>query len=173
MSALLIARPSPFRPPLLTDARPPDQWMIQCPRARRLYLVNEATLKGNRVTRIFASSRTHSAIAILGGTVASAIMGSVLISVPSAQAAAGGTWDRIAACESGGKWNADTKNSFYGGLQFTHSTWVAFGGTNFAPRADKATKSQQISVGERVLKAQGAKAWPVCSKQAGLSGGKN
>ena len=56
-------------------------------------------------------------------------------------------WDRIAQCESGGKWNTATGNGYYGGLQFSPSTWKAYGGTG---SAHKASKSEQIKVAERV-----------------------
>ena len=74
-------------------------------------------------------------------------------------------WDRIAQCESGGKWNTATGNGYYGGLQFSPSTWKAHGGKGSAHNASKA---EQIKVAERVLKTQGWKAWPVCSKKAGF-----
>ncbi|MEU4800017.1 transglycosylase family protein [Streptomyces sp. NPDC023327] len=81
------------------------------------------------------------------------------------------TWDKVAACESSSNWSVNTGNGFYGGLQFKQSTWEAYGGTVHAPRADRATKSQQIAVAEKVLDAQGPGAWPVCSAKAGLTRG--
>ncbi|MGA4541536.1 transglycosylase family protein [Uniformispora flossi] len=83
------------------------------------------------------------------------------------------TWDGVASCESSGNWSANTGNGFYGGLQFTQSTWNAFGGGQYAPRADQATKDQQIAVAERVRAGQGPGAWPVCSVKAGLGAGGN
>ncbi|MFJ2901338.1 transglycosylase family protein [Streptomyces sp. NPDC087212] len=94
-----------------------------------------------------------------------------LISAGTAQAADITTWNKIAACESSGDWNINTGNDFYGGLQFTRSTWAAYGGTAYASRADLATKDQQIAVAEKVLDAQGPGAWPVCSARAGLTRG--
>jgi len=76
-------------------------------------------------------------------------------------------WDRIAQCESGGKWNTSTGNGYYGGLQFSMGTWKAFGGSG-SPH--KASKSQQIAVAERILAKQGWKAWPACSRKAGYRG---
>jgi hypothetical protein len=73
-------------------------------------------------------------------------------------------WDAVARCESGGNWSIDTGNGFYGGLQFTPSTWLAFGGADVAPRADLATRDQQIAVAERVLAEQGPGAWPTCGR---------
>lgn len=86
-------------------------------------------------------------------------------------AASVSTWDRVAACESSGNWHINTGNGFYGGLQFTRSTWLAYGGGRYAPRADLATKAQQIAIAEKVLAGQGAGAWPVCSVRAGLTRG--
>ncbi|MCD7445055.1 transglycosylase family protein [Streptomyces lincolnensis] len=79
------------------------------------------------------------------------------------------TWNKVAACESTNDWNINTGNGYYGGLQFTQSTWEAYGGTRYAPRADLATKDQQIAVAEKVLDGQGPQAWPVCSQRAGLT----
>ncbi|MFF7182266.1 transglycosylase family protein [Streptomyces sp. NPDC008121] len=79
-------------------------------------------------------------------------------------------WGCVAECESGGRWNTNTGNGFYGGLQFRQSTWVEFGGLRHAARADLATRQQQITVAEDVLRIQGWNAWPVCSRRYGLSG---
>lgn len=87
-----------------------------------------------------------------------------------AEARGGATWDRLAGCESGGNWRADTGNGFSGGLQFAHSTWRSFGGGRYASRASRASRSQQISVAERVLARQGWGAWPACSSRLGLRG---
>ncbi|WP_371525911.1 transglycosylase family protein [Streptomyces sp. NBC_01283] len=94
-----------------------------------------------------------------------------LIGTGTAEAADVDTWNKVAACESTSNWSINTGNGFYGGLQFTQSTWEAYGGTAYAPRADRATKDQQIAVAEKVLKAQGPRAWPVCSERAGLTRG--
>ncbi len=83
--------------------------------------------------------------------------------------ASASTWDGVASCESGGNWAINTGNGFYGGLQFTTSTWLAYGGGQYAPRADLASKSAQIAVAQRTLKGQGPGAWPVCSRKAGLT----
>jgi cell wall-associated NlpC family hydrolase len=88
-----------------------------------------------------------------------------------AQAASLSTWDKVAQCESSGNWAINTGNGYYGGLQFSQSTWASFGGTRYAARADLATKAQQITVAEKVLAVQGPGAWPVCGPRAGLSRG--
>lgn len=70
-------------------------------------------------------------------------------------------WDAIAQCESSGNWAANTGNGFSGGLQFTQSTWSAYGGSGSPANADRA---EQIRVAENVLQAQGIGAWPVCGQ---------
>ncbi|MFJ9537380.1 transglycosylase family protein [Streptomyces sp. NPDC101225] len=94
-----------------------------------------------------------------------------LIGTGTAHAADVSTWNKVAACESTGNWSINTGNGFYGGLQFTQSTWEAYGGTTYAARADLAGKDQQIAVAEKVLDGQGPHAWPVCSVKAGLTRG--
>jgi hypothetical protein len=73
-------------------------------------------------------------------------------------------WNAVAQCESGGNWSINTGNGYYGGLQFSQSTWDAFGGGAHAPRADLATPGQQIAVAEKVLAVQGPGAWPTCGR---------
>ncbi|MFF1561133.1 transglycosylase family protein [Streptomyces sp. NPDC058279] len=90
-----------------------------------------------------------------------------LMAAGSASAATGAEWDRVAACESGGNWAINTGNGFYGGLQFTSSTWAAYGGKAYAAQANQASKAQQIAIAEKVLKGQGKGAWPSCG--VGLS----
>ncbi|MFJ9692973.1 transglycosylase family protein [Kitasatospora sp. NPDC101183] len=94
-----------------------------------------------------------------------------LLTATGASAAPASTWDAVAQCESGGNWSINTGNGFYGGLQFTSSTWKAYGGTSYAAQANQASKGQQIAVAEKVLASQGPGAWPVCSQKAGLSKG--
>ena len=91
------------------------------------------------------------------------------VSLGAPAQAAGSVWDDVAACESGGNWSINTGNGFHGGLQFTSSTWTAFGGGRFAPRANLASKSAQVATAQRVLAEQGPGAWPVCSQRAGLT----
>ncbi|MDN3286474.1 transglycosylase family protein [Streptomyces thermocarboxydus] len=92
-----------------------------------------------------------------------------LMGTGTAQAADVDTWEKVAACESTDNWDINTGNGYYGGLQFSQSTWEAFGGTRYAPRADLATKDQQIAIAEKVLDGQGPGAWPTCSVRAGLT----
>ncbi|WP_326654001.1 MULTISPECIES: transglycosylase family protein [unclassified Streptomyces] len=94
-----------------------------------------------------------------------------LIGAGTTHAASVDVWEKVAACESTSNWKINTGNGYYGGLQFTQSTWEAYGGRKFAPRADLASKDQQIAVAERVLGSQGPRAWPACSARAGLARG--
>ncbi len=86
-----------------------------------------------------------------------------------ASAATGSTWDRLAQCESTGNWAINSGNGYYGGVQFSSSTWKGFGGGQYASRADLASREQQIAVAEKVLDAQGWGAWPACSRKLGLT----
>ncbi|MFH8774649.1 transglycosylase family protein [Streptomyces sp. NPDC017958] len=107
--------------------------------------------------------------AALAGAALLAPLG-LLAATGNAAAADNGVWDRIAQCESGGNWHINTGNGYYGGLQFSAGTWRAYGGTAYAPTADRASRSAQIAVAGKVQHAQGWGAWPVCSARAGASG---
>ena len=101
-----------------------------------------------------------------------AILGAgAAMAAPTATAAPDSDWDRLAQCESGGNWSINTGNGYYGGLQFAASTWNGFGGQEFAPTADKASRIEQIYVAEKVLAQQGWGAWPACSAKLGLTSG--
>ncbi|MFE9427159.1 transglycosylase family protein [Kitasatospora sp. NPDC006697] len=116
------------------------------------------------------TGRRRARTAVLLGAVAALPLVGV-VAANSASAATASTWDKVAQCESTGNWSINTGNGFYGGLQFTPSTWAAYGGTAYASSADQATKDQQIAIAEKVLADQGPGAWPVCSVQAGLTAG--
>ncbi|AWB82359.1 Resuscitation-promoting factor Rpf1 [Corynebacterium yudongzhengii] len=117
-----------------------------------------------RHARTTASKRTAFAASAAAVGVAAS-----LLSAPIATAAPDHAWDRLAQCESGGDWSINTGNGYHGGLQFSQSTWNAFGGGEFAPRADLASREEQIYVAEKTLAAQGWGAWPACSASLGLS----
>ncbi|MFD8608602.1 transglycosylase family protein [Streptomyces sp. NPDC059631] len=107
------------------------------------------------------SVRPHAALAAL--TAVAALAGGTVLAFPGpARAASVSTWDKVADCESSGDWSANTGNGYYGGIQFSPQTWAAYGGTAYAPRADLATKKEQILIGEKVLADQGEGAWPKC-----------
>ncbi len=109
------------------------------------------------------TGRTLTKIAVSG-----AVAGSASLALAgTANAATDAQWDAVAQCESGGNWGINTGNGYQGGLQFSPSTWAAYGGTQYAPSANQATKQQQIAVAEEVLAGQGKGAWPVCGKGLG------
>jgi uncharacterized protein YabE (DUF348 family) len=80
-------------------------------------------------------------------------------------ATGGLNWDAVAACESGGNWHINTGNGFYGGLQFDAGTWISNGGGAYAPRADLASREQQIAIATKLYDARGASPWPVCGQR--------
>ncbi|MER5752084.1 transglycosylase family protein [Streptomyces sp. NPDC002088] len=116
------------------------------------------------------NTRKTRTTAVLAGAALLAPLG-LLAATGNAAAADGGVWDRIAQCESGGNWHINTGNGYYGGLQFSAGTWRAYGGSAYAPTADRATRAQQIAVATKVQGAQGWGAWPTCAARAGASGG--
>jgi LysM repeat protein len=116
------------------------------------------------------SKRRRETAALAGAALVAAPL-ALLAAAGPAGAADSGVWDRIAQCESGGNWHINTGNGYYGGLQFSASTWQAYGGTAYASTADKAGREQQIAVATKVQAAQGWGAWPVCGARAGASGG--
>lgn len=78
-------------------------------------------------------------------------------------------WDALARCESGGNWAINTGNGYYGGVQFDLNTWERQGGLRYAPRADLATREEQIAIAEVTRARQGWGAWPTCSGRAGVN----
>ncbi|RCW43597.1 LysM repeat protein [Halopolyspora algeriensis] len=103
------------------------------------------------------TARTAARVAVAGAVVASPLA----VAAPASAA----DWDELAQCESSGDWHINTGNGFYGGLQFTESTWAAFGGDQYAANAHLATREQQIAVAKKVLEAQGPGAWPACTSK--------
>jgi nucleoid-associated protein YgaU len=116
---------------------------------------------------------TYSTAARRGITLAAVSMASVALSATAANAAApanttASVWDSLAQCESSGNWGTNTGNGYAGGLQFSQSTWAAYGG---AGSAANASREQQIAVAQKVQASQGWGAWPACAAKLGLSGG--
>jgi nucleoid-associated protein YgaU len=116
---------------------------------------------------------TYGTVARRGITFAAVSIAGVALTATSANAAvpsstATNVWDSLAQCESSGNWGINTGNGYAGGLQFSPSTWAAYGGTGSAANA---SREQQIAVAERVQAGQGWGAWPACSAKLGLRGG--
>jgi hypothetical protein len=66
---------------------------------------------------------------------------------------------RTRACESGGRYNTNTGNGFFGAYQFTVRSWFAAGGRGMP---HLASRREQDYRAVRLLLIQGAGAWPVC-----------
>jgi LysM repeat protein len=151
------------------------QFCGRAPIARTRQLTSPAVIGGKRMPKNvqLRHARTRRALRSGAVTVGAAAVGlgaMVGVGTSSASAAGGGhDWSGVAQCESGGNWSINTGNGFHGGLQFTNSTWAAYGGTAYAASAEKASPAQQIAVAEKVLAGQGIGAWPVCGKR--LTGG--
>ena len=73
-------------------------------------------------------------------------------------------WEQLAFCESTNRWDIDTGNSFYGGIQFTQDSWEFVGGTG---RPNHATKEEQIYRGALLWEIQTWRAWPGCTRSFG------
>ncbi|MET9515171.1 transglycosylase family protein [Streptomyces sp. NPDC002994] len=116
-----------------------------------LVLLSVLGLAGQSTASATTSAATHSVSA----------QSAPLRSVPAQT-----DWESIAACESSGRWNINTGNGYYGGLQFDRSTWRAYGGHHYAPRADLASRSEQITVAARVAQDRGLSAWPNCGRRS-------
>jgi LysM repeat protein len=108
------------------------------------------------------------AVSLAPAPAPTAVTASVRVSKPQQQfnAVSGGSvWDQLAACESGGNWAINTGNGYYGGLQFSLSSWQAVGGSGLP---SDASREEQIARGEQLRARQGWGAWPSCSAKLGL-----
>jgi LysM repeat protein len=77
----------------------------------------------------------------------------------------GSVWDALAQCESGGNWAINTGNGYYGGLQFSLSSWRGTGGSGYP---HEHSREEQIRRGEILQASSGWGAWPACSRKLGL-----
>ncbi len=96
---------------------------------------------------------------VLVGTKAAPVISAGNTSGAGLNLANAAMWDRIAKCESGGRWNINTGNGYYGGLQFNYATWLSVGGADFASRADLASREEQITVANRLYAQRGLQPW--------------
>ena len=111
--------------------------------------------------------RMRSLVATLFVALTTTLLISTTLSVP-AEAVKMRTWNKLAKCESGGRWHINTGNGHYGGLQISRGTWRAFGGKKFARLPHKASKRQQVRVAKRIKRHQGWGAWSHCSRRIGV-----
>ena len=104
--------------------------------------------------------RKHARLA-LGLTAAGVAGTAALLGPASAAQASSVNWDAIAQCESGGNWSISTGNGFYGGLQFTYSTWRSVGGHGY-PHEQKPLNQMYRAV--LLIRRAGYVPWPVCGR---------
>jgi resuscitation-promoting factor RpfA len=118
-----------------------------------------------RPARTRARRATRGAVAAAATTLA---LAAPLVVTGPADAATDRTWNRLANCESDKRWHINTGNGYYGGLQFSLSTWRAYGGRKFARVPHRARRVEQLIVSQRVMRGQGWGAWPACSDRLDL-----
>src|SRR4051794_22242215 len=127
-------------------------------------VVGACAAKGKPLNNLRKTLARSLGMAAIGGA---AVIAPLTLGTATASAD-GMNWDAIAACESGGNWSINTGNGYYGGLQFSQSTWAANGGSG---NPANASREEQIRGANNVLASQGIGAWPVCGKKGGSSGG--
>lgn len=112
--------------------------------------------------------RQAPALLVAAGVTGSAIA-IPLLGATGASAATGTTWDQVANCETEGSWSANDGDGHYGGLRIAQKDWDEYGGLDYAPRADQASRNQQIAVAEKILADQGVGYWSTCGLLNGLT----
>ncbi|WP_436524203.1 transglycosylase family protein [Actinoplanes sp. HUAS TT8] len=136
----------------------------QSPRALLRPMPAERAPSGPQHRAVSKRTRVRRALGITIAGLAGAV-GLLAVESAPASAAPNVNWDAVARCESGGNWRINTGNGYYGGLQFSRSTWRAHGGGKYGSTANLASKNEQITVAERVLRSQGIHAWPTCGRR--------
>ncbi len=122
-----------------------------------------------------SSDRTYKVTTVNGKVKSRQLVGEVVLVAPVVQVVEVGTkgpklnlkhlkmWNRIAKCESGGRWHINTHNGYYGGLQFNLATWRSVHGRDFASYPHKASKAEQITVANRLYAKRGTRPWGGCA----------
>jgi len=113
----------------------------------------------NQVTSLGTKVATTTTTTTTASTTAAPVATSTSTSTAGLDLSNAAMWDKVAQCESGGNWHINTGNGYYGGLQFLTSTWLAHGGGQFAPRADLASREQQITVANSIYATSGLSQW--------------
>ena len=132
-------------------------------------MATNSSSSSDKNDKLDAGRTTARAATAVLTTLSAAAVATTALATPADAAARYAVWDRVASCESSGNWHISTGNGYYGGLQFSASTWGAYGGHHYAGEANGASRLEQIEVARRVLHSQGPNAWPVCGPRAGLS----
>lgn len=134
---------------------------------RELRYVN-GKLSGTKIVKTVVTKKPVAAVVKVGTKKAAVSSSSSSSSAPRSAGNTSGAginlanaamWDRIAQCESSGNWSINTGNGYYGGLQFATASWLAYGGADFAPRADLASRAEQITVANRYYAKAGLSPW--------------
>ncbi len=87
-------------------------------------------------------------------------------SAPAPSTSGDTVWDDLADCESEGNWAINTGNGYYGGLQFSLSTWRSVGGSGYPHQASREEQIHRAEILRDINGGYGA--WPSCSSQLGL-----
>lgn len=127
-----------------------------------------AALRPRKHARHAKPSKAAPALAAGGLTLALGVADAAALGGAASAASSDASWDRLAACESGGRWNINTGNGYFGGLQFNLATWRGVGMTGYPHEASRTT---QIAAANRLHDARGFQPWPACSRKLGLTGG--
>jgi type 1 glutamine amidotransferase len=133
--------------------------------------MGEPQIEETTTTTVPVTTTTTIDLSFLNTTTTTTVKKSVQKPVQNNDPGDGSRWDQLAQCEAGGNWATNTGNGFGGGLQFMHqssySTWLSFGGGEYAAHPWEASREQQIMIAEKVLASSGWKAWPGCSRKFG------
>jgi hypothetical protein len=78
----------------------------------------------------------------------------------------GGVWAELRQCESGGNYQDDTGNGFYGAYQFDQQSWDSLGLSGLPSNAPPAV---QDDAARRLQARDGWSPWPACSRKLGLN----
>lgn len=74
-------------------------------------------------------------------------------------------WERLRRCESGGRYDINTGNGFYGAYQFVPSTWRGLG---YSGMPHQAPAHVQDEAAQKLQARSGWGQWPACTRRLGL-----
>ena len=77
----------------------------------------------------------------------------------------GDVWARLRQCESGGRYNINTGNGFYGAYQFHPRTWRGLG---YPGLPHQASPEMQDEAARKLQARSGWGQWPACSRRLRL-----
>ena len=136
---------------------------------------NPALRRGKKIIlaagKLGSADRTYQITTVNGKVAKKTLLNEVVLLAPVAKVVEVGTkgpalnlkrlkmWNRIARCESGGRWHINTRNGYYGGLQFSLATWRSVRGRDFASYPHKASKAEQVTVANRLYAKRGTRPW--------------